>query len=378
VTSVLIFAHRMVDPLSSMTGIGRYVEHIIGALDRADHDGWRFDASSTREDGDPAWLPAGVRYRPVPGPRRPVHLAWTATHLPRIDWMVGEFDVLHALQPSFPLPTKRPAVLTVHDVMPMEHPEWYEPIERWGQRRTLRYAIDNGWHFIADSQYVADLARDLVGLPAERTTVVHLAVDDEFRRPIASERIDTVCEAYGVTRGRYLLTIGNVSTRKNVPAIVAALAQTEDRTLPLILAGRVHESGASVMADIERLGLGDRVRVPGFVPDDDMRVLLAGALALVHPSVDEGFGLPPLEGLAAGVPVVAARAGSVPEVVGDAGLLVDPRDTSAWAAAFSSVASDSDLCARLAAAGPARAAAFTWERTAAETMAVYQRAVGRQ
>jgi len=133
----------------------------------------------------------------------------------------------------------------------------------------------------------------------------------------------------------------------------------------------VHDSGAPVLAEIERLRLRERIRVTGFIPDADLHALLSGALALAHPSMDEGFGLPPLEAMAAGVPVAAARAGSIPEIVGDAAVLLDPSDEAAWTAALSDLAGDADLRARLRAAGRVRAADFTWERAAEATLAVY-------
>ena len=147
-TSVLLYAHRLVDPVSTMTGIGRYVEHITKALATVAGEGWQFDAASTAEKTTPAWLPADVRYRRVRGPRRPVHLAWTALNAPRLERLVGPFDLLHALQPSIPLPTDHPAIVTVHDVMPIEHPEWYQPREVLGipanaeVRRRPRMACD--------------------------------------------------------------------------------------------------------------------------------------------------------------------------------------------------------------------------------------------
>jgi alpha-1,3-rhamnosyl/mannosyltransferase len=357
-----------------MTGIGRYVEQLTKALAAAPSE-LQFDVASTREDGEPTWLPPTVNYRRVRGPRRPVHLAWTAAKRPRLERLAGDFDLLHALHPSFPLPTQRPAVITVHDVMPIEHPEWYEPMVRWGFRETLRYAIDHGWHFIADSDYVAGLAGDVAGIPRDRISVVHLAVDDEFREPVSAAETEAVCATYGVEPGQYVLTLGAVSMRKNAGTVVRAIAAMPRGNVRLVLAGRADASGTSVRSEIARLGLDDRVRLPGFVADEDLRVLMQGALALAHPAVDEGFGLPPLEAMAGGTPVVAARAGSLPEVVGDAGLLIDPLDDAAWAQALTSIAGDRELAAQLGAAGRAHAAAFTWERVAAQTLEVYERAL---
>jgi alpha-1,3-rhamnosyl/mannosyltransferase len=369
-----LFAHRLAEPVSAMTGIGRYVEHLVRALaDLAPAD-WEFAASATREDTAVDWLPPTVAHRVVRGPRQPVHLAWTALHAPRLERLVaGRFDLLHALLPSFPLPTRKPAVLTIHDVMAIEHPEWHRRVERWGTHRTIEYAVDHGWWFIADSAYSRDVAAEVAGVPRERVTVVHLAVDDDFRRPPTGDRQRSVCTDYGVEPGDYLLAIGNVSTRKNVPTLIRALAGAADVTAPLLLAGRVHATGAPVLDEIERLGVRTRVRVAGFVPDDDLRVLVHAARALVHPSVDEGFGLPPLEAMAAGIPVVAGRAGSVPEVVGDAGVLVEPLDVDAWSDAITRVAGDDELRHRLRAAGLQQSARFTWRQTASATVEVYRR-----
>ncbi len=367
----MLFSHRLVDPVAAMTGIGRYVEELTKALASSLPSGWQLEVASTRETGTPDWLPPGVGQRTARGLRQPVHLAWTALHAPRIERLLGDFDLLHALQPSFPLPTRKPAVMTVNDVMILEHPEWFDRIQRWGFERSLHYAVDRGWHFVAISHYTAALAIERAGLPPERTTVIHLGIGDEFRTPVEPPRLQEVCARYGVQPGNYFLTVGHVSTRKNIPTLIRALAGLDPTAPPLLLAGRVHASGAPVIEEIERLGLQDRVRVAGFVPDADLHVLMQGALALAHPSMDEGFGFPPLEAMAAGVPVVAARAGSVPEIVGDAAVLLHPGDHDAWTAALATMAADVELQRRLQAEGRTRAAGFTWDRAAETTLAVY-------
>jgi len=224
----------------------------------------------------------------------------------------------------------------------------------------------------------ADVAERLVrqvGVARERITVVHLAVGDEFRHPAPADDVERICAGLDVCPGAFLVAVGNLSTRKNLGTLVRALAEDRTSGLPLVLAGRPGTSAEEVGAEIRRHGVAHRVRLAGFVPDADLPALVQGALALVHPAVDEGFGLPPLEAMAAGTPVIAARAGSIPEVVGDAAELVDPLDAGAWTEAIGLVAGDADRRAAMAAAGRARSAAFTWERVAEQTLAVHRSAV---
>ncbi len=372
---VLLFANRVVDPLPTMTGIGRYINEITVALAVAgEPEGWSYDVSAPAERGRPGWLPEGVGYRPVSTPRRPLRVAWTAVGRPRLERLVGGFDLVHALHPSSPVPTRRPGVLTVHDLMPLQHPEWYKRGETWGFRRTMDGLAGNGWRVIAVSGHVAGLLEEVVGMPHDRITVIHEAVDGRFGRPVGPDRLRQVCLAHGVAPGKYLLALGNIWTRKNLGTVVRAMAAVEPGDLPLLLVGKPGTTAAEVRAEVGRLHLEDRIRIVGFVPDEALPALLQGALCLVHPSVDEGFGLPPLEAMAAGTAVVAARAGSIPEIVGAAALMVEPLDVDAWAAAITRVATDAGLRASLAEAGMARASGFTWAGAARQTMAVHRAA----
>lgn len=371
----VLFANRMLDPVSSMTGIGRYVEQVTRALAARAEPGWRYDVSAPSERVRPGWLPPGVGHRPIPGPRRGLHVAWTVLGRPRLERVVGPFDLVHVLHPSFPLPTRHPTVVSVHDVMLLEHPEWYGRGERWGFRHCMDELAAGAGPVITVSGDVADRLVRQVGVAQERITVVHLAVGDEFRRPAPEEGIQRVCAGLDVRPGAYLLALGNLSTRKNLGTLVRALAGVEDDDLPLVLAGRPGIGADEVGRELRRHRVADRVRLAGFVPETDLPLLVQGALALVHPAFDEGFGLPPLEAMAAGTPVVAARAGSIPEVAGGAALLVDPLDARAWTEAIDLVAADADRRAAMAAAGRRRAADFTWERVAEQTAAVHQRAL---
>lgn len=375
----VLFANRIVDPVGSMTGIGRYVQGLTLSLAAAaDDDGVHYDVSAPAERGRPGWLPPCVGYRPVPGPRKGLHVAWTALGLPRFERIVGAFDLVHVLHPSFPLPTRHASVVTVHDLMVLEHPEWYQRGEHWGFGRCMDQLAAGDCPVVTVSADVAGRLERQVGIDRDRITVVHLAAGTEVREPARPIDVDRVCAALGVEPARYLLAVGNLSTRKNLGTVIRALgrAVAEPSDLPLVLVGRPGAGGAQIVDEARRAGVADRVRLAGFVPDADLPALLQSATALVHPAVDEGFGLPPLEAMAAGTAVIAARAGSIPEVTGDAAVLVDPLDEAAWADAIGEVAGDEDRRDRMVAAGIARAAGFTWEKVAEQTLAVHRSAVG--
>ena len=371
----VLFANRMLDPVRYTTGIGRYVEQVTRSLAARAEPGWRYDVSAPSERGRPGWLPPGVGHRPIPGPRRALHVAWTVTGRPRLEQVVGAFDLVHVLHPSFPLPTRRPTVVSVHDVMLLEHPEWYRRGELWGFRHCMDQLASGAGPVITVSGDVADRLVRRVGVARERITVVHLAVGDEFRRPASAEGIQRVCAGLDVRPGGFLLAVGNLSTRKNLGTLGRALAGVAASDLPLVLAGRAGIGADEVEGELRRAGVAGRVRLAGFVPEADLPILVQAALALVHPAFDEGFGLPPLEALASGTPVIAARAGSIPEVVGDAALLVDPLDVGAWTEAVDLVVADPDRRAAMAEAGRLRAAGFTWARVAEQTAGVHRLAL---
>jgi glycosyltransferase involved in cell wall biosynthesis len=315
-----------------------------------------------------------VGWRPSALPRPALRAAWAGLGRPRLEEMIGPFDLAHALHYSSPLPSHRPVVATVHDLMPVLNPEWHNRAVTWSARRALEVLAGRSEPVIAVSAYVADQLARTGGVDRARIAVVHHGVDERFARPAGPEeqrRLGRRLEGLGVESGRFVLAVGRIGTRKNLVTAVRAMAGTGAAGMPLVLAGREDSGSAAVRAELDRLGLGRRIRLAGFVPDDDLPALVRSARVLVHPAVDEGFGLPPLEAMAAGVPVVAAAAGSLPEVVGDAGLLVEPTDAGAWAEAIEAVTGDDGLAARLADAGRARAAGFTWAQAVRRTREVH-------
>ena len=367
---VALFAHRL--GTTAPTGIDRYSRELIAAIaHRGDH---RVVAVSTRERDDPDWIPRDVEVRQQRGPRKTVHLAWCLTRRPRIDRHLDGADLLHVTAPTFPVPTKAPLVYTVHDLMPLRHPEWFSRVHRWGFREALADARDRAAAVIADSAATADAAAATGGIDPPRITVVPLGVSQRFLDPVAASDIDRVTTSLGVTAKSYVTYVGQVSDRKNVAILVEALARLGDERPDLVVAGPERQGAAKVRALVDARGLSSSVRFAGFVPDGDLPALLAGARALLLPSRGEGFGLTPLEAMAVGVPAVVADTAALPDSVGDAATVASADDADAWAEAIASFA-DEELAAAKGEVGQQHARQFTWTRTATETLAVYERAV---
>jgi glycosyltransferase involved in cell wall biosynthesis len=273
-----------------------------------------------------------------------------------------------------PLPTRAPLAVTIHDVLPLTHPQWYTRSQRWTNRAALRNAVDHAAAIIVPSEAVAQDLLEHLGLARDRVTVVPEGVTGSFVQPTDPSVARRLLSRLGVEGGRYLLAVGQVAPRKNLPRLFEALAVMASRGCRppvLVVAGGDGPGAFDIKAWPERLGVAPYVRWAGHVPDEDAAILVQNARALVHPSLYEGFGLTPLEAMAAGTPVVASAAGSLPEVVGDCGLLLDPGRASMWADAVERVMADDEWCVDASRRGAARAARFTWAAAAAATREVY-------
>jgi glycosyltransferase involved in cell wall biosynthesis len=327
-------------------------------------------------DGDSAW-PATVHQRR--SPRYPLVLGQPGGCIPRLlrlEQVLPDLDCFHATAYAVPRTRRTPVVLTVHDLTLLRAPE----LGTAALRRTVRgvaAAARSARRVIADSETTR---HDLVvrcGVAAARIRVVPLGVGQAFRpQPIAAAQAQ-VATRLGIDRP-YLLHVGTLEPRKNLPALVRAWsalrAARADAPL-LVLAGTPGWGAAAVAQAVAASAAPGDVRLLGRVGDADLPALYAAAEALVFPSLYEGFGLPLLEAMACGTPVIASRGGALPEVAGDAALLVDATDAGALAAAIARVVDDGALRAHLRASGLERARAFTWTACAAATLAVYEEAV---
>jgi glycosyltransferase involved in cell wall biosynthesis len=309
---------------------------------------------------------------------------WFRARLPLdVRLLSGPCDLYHAT--DFVLPPLKgnvPALLTVHDLSFERDPDSAPPRLIPFLRRVVPDSVRRAAHVIADSHATARDLQALYGVPAEKVTVIHSGVEARFA-PYQDtlyhrRRRAHVLKKYGLGDAPFILTVGTMQRRKNHLRLVQAFARLVER-LPdanrprLVIAGGKGWLYDEVYAEVARLGLADLVRFVGYVDDADLPHLYQAAAVFAFPSLYEGFGLPPLEAMACGVPVVASSASSLPEVVGDAGALVDPLDVEALAAALEQALCDEGWRRRAVARGLERAAHFTWARAAQQLLAVYDR-----
>lgn len=262
-------------------------------------------------------------------------------------------------------------VVTVHDLVCFLFPETVPRRYSLYMRLMTWLAVRTADRIIAVSGATRDALVQRLGVEPARVAVIHEGVAATFARP--PEQPGAVLRRLGI-EPPYCLFVGNLEPRKNLVRLLEAFARlrAEGRPVRLVLAGARGWLAEPIFRAVERHGLADAVVFPGYVPAAELPALYAGAACFVFPSLYEGFGLPVLEAMAAGTPVVASRVGAIPEVAGDAALLVAPDQPAELAAAVASVLDDRTLRARLVERGRRRAAAFTWERAARETLAVYE------
>ncbi len=284
--------------------------------------------------------------------------------------------LLHVPYFAPPLQSVVPIVTTIPDVIPLVLPEYRGGLHVQAYMRLVRYAVQQSDHVITFSAYSrADIART-VQIPVERITPTLLAADERYQPPASRAEAQAVVQhRYGIAPP-FIYYVGGLDARKNVATLIRAMALLRDQQVSatLVIAGKPLGSRSRLFPDLDRLiadlHLQQRVRRIQ-VPHADGPLLYQAAHVFAFPSRYEGFGLPPLEAMACGTPVVCSKASSLPEVVGTAALLVDPDDPAAWAAALAQLLGSPVRCNELAARGVQQAAQFTWRRVAEETLAIY-------
>ncbi len=259
-----------------------------------------------------------------------------------------------------------PVILTVHDMCFFRHPEWFSHSRSLYYRAVMAAGIRRATHIIADSQATANDIMEIMGIPESRIDVVPLGVDRCFT-PAPEEQIQAIRKQYGLPES-FFLFVGTIEPRKNLTRLVSAWRQVRSEVPPLVVAGRFGW-GDSILTDKEIIRLDH-------VPSEKLPTLYSAATAFVWPSLMEGFGLPPLEAMACGTPVLTSNTSSMPEVVGDAAIQVDPLDVDAIASGMIALAQNQELREELRQKGVKRAAAFSWHTTAEKTMAVYKKTAG--
>lgn len=360
---------------AARTGTEGYALHLIRALLRL--DGAHRYRLYFNQAPPPDLFPEGAYEACViPFPR-----LWTHVRL-AIEVIRHPVDVLFVPAHVLPLVGAKRSVVTVHDLGYLVFPQAHRPLDRLYLDLSTRWNAARATRVLADSEATRC---DLIAhyrVPAEKIEVAYPGWDEDTWQPAPQKQVAAVKARYGIV-GDYILYLGTLQPRKNLVRLVRAFArllgsgftQAENR-LQLVLAGQAGWLAQEVFEAVRRLGLGSAVVFTGYIATEEAVALMSGALAFVFPSLYEGFGFPVLEAMACGVPVVCSNASSLPEVAGDAALLVDPTDVEAWAQALHRVLTDASLRQRLIACGARQVTRFSWERCARQVREVLE-AVGR-
>lgn len=311
----------------------------------------------------PSWL-RGAEVRAIPFSRFWTHgrLSWEMLRRPP--------DLLFVPAHVLPLIHPHRTVVTVHDLGYLYYPRAHPPLRRLELHLSTLWNVRVATRVIAVSGATRDDLIHRYHVAPERVHVVHHGVSPRFRPTQAPE----TCARYGLPE-RYLLYLGTLQPRKNLERLLPAYAQLPPSAPPLVLAGGRGWYFERIARAVRAHKLQERVLFPGYISDADLPAVLSHAVAFVYPSLYEGFGMPLLEAMACGTPVIASRSSSLPEVVGDAGLLVDPLSIEAIRAAMERILEDQALRETLRVRGLERARAFSWERCAQETLAVLEQAL---
>jgi len=338
------------------TGVARYVHDLSQALlqvGQGQHEiiffagALRQRAFFTRLMAELPWSTA--TWKIVPFPPKIARIVFGLLPI-KIESFTGYLDIFHASDWSQPN-TLAPSVTTVHDLVFKKYPDTVDPLIRRSQEQRLKKVVSQGIHLIADSKSTKDDLMEIYHLPTTRIDVVYPGIDPSYS-PQSSKEIERVKTKYKLP-DQYLLAVGTQEPRKNLTRLKEAVSGLD---LPLVLVGKY--------------GWGEKTQTLGYVPDSDLPALYSGASVFVYPSLYEGFGFPVLEAMACGTPVVTSNVSSLPEVVGQAGVLVDPLDTASITAGIKQALSSRD---KLSTLGLIQAKQFTWGKTAKQVMEVYEK-----
>ena len=370
--------------LFPLTGIGKYLFHLMEALEASQAEiepcyfyGYRWD-SALRTSRSPGITPEikklvmGMLPRPYQF-RRVLENRAFGRGVKRL-----KPDLYH--EPNFlPLDFDGPTVITIHDLSCFCYPETHPAYRVEAMRRHLPEAVERAARIVTDSLFVKEEVSAYFGIAAEKIVSIPLGVSPIFHRREAQETRSTLSQ-WQLQHGQYLLAVGTLEPRKNLGQVLNAykmLPERLTRDYPLVVVGMNGWKNKELAPELARLAQSGQVKLLGYVSDSDLAMLYAGAAMLVYPSLYEGFGLPPLEAMASGIPVITSGRASLPEVVGDAGFSIHPEDVEGLADAMLELLQDPLERRRLADAGWHRSRLFSWERCAVETAAVYRTVAGK-
>lgn len=372
----LVVGYDATAAVRQRAGIGRYTRELLGALvsGAPDIDFRTFACTGGVEENLLGALPPRIRHRNVPVSDRMMNAVWHRGRLPApVQIFTGAIDLYHS--PDFTLPPVwgRPTILTIHDLAFLVTPENAYPTLRAYLERVVPTSVRRARHIIAVSECTRNDLIRLLGVAPDCVTTVLEGVSPEFRPAENDAEARQAVARFGI-RAPYLLAVGTLEPRKNYVRLLEAYHRLRARGQQeqLVICGRAGWLHEPFLERRTALELEQHVLLVE-ADDEQLLRLYQCAVGFVYPSVYEGFGLPPLEAMACGTPVACSNTSSLPEVVGDAALTFDPLDIEDIATALRRLLEDSTLRTDLSERGRRRAAAFTWQRAAAETVAVYRR-----
>lgn len=355
-------------------GIGRYTRGLINALATIDAEN-EYTLLVSRDsppEKKPA-LPPNFRFKTLPLSERRLTILWHRLNLPLyIDQWAGPFDLFHS--PDFVLPPlrKTPGILTVHDLSFMQHPDGALPKLRAWLNKVVPQSVARAQHILADSESTKFDLETILGVSSEKITVIGAGVDSRFKPVDNENRLADVRRKYNLPQ-KFILSLGTLEPRKNFDGLIRSFdrIQADFPDLHLVIAGGNGWLTESIFRAASASPSKSRIHLPGFVADDDLPALYSLAHLFAYPSHYEGFGIPVLEAMACGVPVVTADNSSLPEVAGGAALLISATDTDALAEALRRLLTDSSLRQKCIGLGLKQPPQFTWRGAAQNLLSVY-------
>jgi len=356
-----------------VAGLGRYTQELMTALLAIDSEN-QYVAFYNRPSEAKVDPPLDrIPHLTTNLPTKPWRFSALLAHFTRIpqDRMFPHVDLFHATDHLLPRFSGVRSVFTLHDLVFRFYHETHKLLNRWFLTLMMPRFLKAADAVLAVSEWTKKDGVELYGLDEDRIRVIYEGVKPRFR-PASAESMSALRQKYGIVE-EFILSVGTIEPRKNLTSLLEAYRSLKDGQpeLQLVIVGKKGWLYEGFFRRLRELGLEDEVIFPGFVPDDDLPPLYSAADLFVFPSLYEGFGLPVLEAMACGTPVVTSNASSLPEVVGDAAVLVDPNDVQALIRAMSAVLDNKELHGELRAKGPRQAAKFSWENAARETLAVY-------
>jgi glycosyltransferase involved in cell wall biosynthesis len=357
--------------LAQQAGIGRYTRELVSALVRKDRsiEYLLFSASQPSWDLLANRFPADakVRYQQSLFSERWLYRIWYRLRLPiPVQTFTGDIDLFYS--PDFVLPPVRdeiPTILTVHDLSFIHYPETFTPSLRKYLNKVVPKSVKRASHILADSQTTKEDISNTWQIDEKKITVLYSGVDNTFRPPADKLHLANVREKYDLGEEPYLFSVSTIQPRKNYQMLIRAFRSVADEfPHKLVIAGGMGWLYEETLEEVKTQGLESRVLFLGFVDDEDLPALYSDATLFVFPSLYEGFGLPILEAMACGVPVVVSSSSCMPEVAGEAALILPPQDQEAWSSAIRDILDDPSRRARMVAGGFLRARQFSWSQGA--------------